>query len=171
MTIFRWKRGKECFNFRSVSPEPTYGDDGKRNNTRDLRYRQKFEDERHALVELGMKTILGFRPPADYKRPSALTEKLYIPQQDYPDINFIGLLIGPRGNTLKKMESETGTKISIRGKGSVKEGKTGNQVGDDDDLHAVISGDTEDRVKACISMINKIIETVILVLILGYFCT
>jgi hypothetical protein len=24
-----------------------------------------------------------------------------IPQDDHPDINFVGLLIGPRGNTLK----------------------------------------------------------------------
>lgn len=89
-----------------------------------------------------------------------MTEKHYIPQNDFPDINFIGLLIGPRGNTLKKMESETGTKISIRGKGSVKEGKNSNQAGDDEDLHAIIQGDTEDRVRACIAMINKIIETV-----------
>lgn len=147
----------------SLSPEPSYGPDGKRNNTRDLRYKKKVEDERHALVELGMRTIMGFRPPADYKRPAKLTEKLYIPQVDFPDINFIGLLIGPRGHTLKKMESETGTKISIRGKGSVKEGKSNNQPGEDDDLHAIITGDTEDRVKACIAMINKIVETATLV--------
>jgi splicing factor 1 len=107
-----------------------------------------------------MRTIQNFRPPADYKRPAKLTEKLFIPQMDHPHLNFIGLLIGPRGHTLKKMESETGTKISIRGKGSVKEGKTNNQPGEDEDLHAIISGDTEDRVKACIAMIHKIIETV-----------
>ena len=35
----------------------------------------------------------------------------------------MGLIIGPRGSTLKKMEGETGAKIMIRGKGSVKEGK------------------------------------------------
>jgi splicing factor 1 len=58
------------------------------------------------------------------------------------------------------MEAETGTKISIRGKGSVKEGKNNNQEGADDDLHAVITGDSEDRVQACITMINKIVETV-----------
>jgi hypothetical protein len=35
----------------------------------------------------------------------------------------MGLLIGPRGNTMKKIERETGAKIMIRGKGTVKEGK------------------------------------------------
>ena len=33
------------------------------------------------------------------------------------------MVSGPRGNTLKNMEKETGAKIIIRGKGSVKEGK------------------------------------------------
>lgn len=31
--------------------------------------------------------------------------------------NFIGLIIGPRGNTQKRMQSETNTKIAIRGRG------------------------------------------------------
>ena len=46
-----------------------------------------------------------------------------IPVLQNPNVNFMGLLIGPRGNSLKKLEEETGTKIMIRGKGSVKEGK------------------------------------------------
>lgn len=36
-----------------------------------------------------------------------------IPQDQHPDINFIGILIGPRGNTLKKMEADTGAKIMV----------------------------------------------------------
>ena len=148
---------------RSVSPEPTYGPDGRRNNTRDMRYRNKLEEEQHSLVEYGMKHIIGFRAPIDYKRAQQVQEKVFIPQDEYPDINFIGLLIGPRGNTLKKMESETGTKISIRGRGSVKEGKIKSSVaaqeGSDEDLHALVCGDSDDRVKACITMILKVIET------------
>ena len=62
----------------------------------------------------------------------------------------VGLLIGPRGNTLKKMETESLAKIAIRGKGSVKEGKgrsdaahTSNQ---EEDLHCLIMADTEEKV-------------------------
>ena len=29
-----------------------------------------------------------------------------IPQEDHPDVNFVGLIIGPRGNTLKTLEKE-----------------------------------------------------------------
>lgn len=28
-------------------------------------------------------------------------DKVMIPQEEHPEINFVGLLIGPRGNTLK----------------------------------------------------------------------
>jgi splicing factor 1 len=76
----------------------------------------------------------------------------------------VGLLIGPRGNTLKKMETESGAKIAIRGKGSVKEGKgrsdaahTSNQ---EEDLHCLIMADTEDKVNKAKKLINQVIETV-----------
>lgn len=33
-----------------------------------------------------------------------VSDKVLIPQEEHPDINFVGLLIGPRGNTLKGMD-------------------------------------------------------------------
>lgn len=38
-----------------------------------------------------------------YRRPPIIRvhDKVMIPQEEHPDINFVGLLIGPRGNTLK----------------------------------------------------------------------
>ena len=42
-----------------------------------------------------------FRPPV-----IRVSDKVMIPQDDHPDINFVGLLIGPRGNTLKNLEKE-----------------------------------------------------------------
>ena len=48
--------------------------------------------------------------------------KVYIPYKDHPTYNFIGIIIGPRGNTQKRMQRETNTRIAIRGKGSVKDG-------------------------------------------------
>ena len=35
--------------------------------------------------------------------------------------NFIGRLLGPRGNSLKRIESSTGCRVFIRGKGSIKD--------------------------------------------------
>lgn len=65
----------------------------------------------------------------------------------YPNYNFIGLVIGPRGATQKQMEKETGAKIVIRGKGSAKQGAASRADNDDDDaIHVLIQADTEAQV-------------------------
>ncbi|KAF9923657.1 hypothetical protein FBU30_006272 [Linnemannia zychae] len=148
---------------RSRSPPPVYNAEGKRVNTREYRYRKKLEDERHQLIEGAIKKYPDFKPPADYKRPTKTMDKVYIPVKEFPEINFIGLLIGPRGNTLKKMETESGAKISIRGRGSVKEGKSrsdsASSANQEEDLHCLVSADSEEKVAKAIQLINKIIET------------
>ncbi|KIY64575.1 splicing factor SF1 [Cylindrobasidium torrendii FP15055 ss-10] len=150
---------------RSPSPAPTYDSHGRRTNTREVRYRKKLEDERMRLVDRAMKNDPNFRPPVEYqqqKRSQRPSDKVYIPVKEFPEINFFGLLVGPRGNSLKKMERESGAKISIRGKGSVKEGKARpEQFADDaeEDLHCLIMADTQDKVTACVKLINRVIET------------
>jgi splicing factor 1 len=57
-------------------------------NTREYRYRKRLEDERHKLVERAMKTIPNYHPPQDYRRPTKTQEKVYVPVNDYPEINF-----------------------------------------------------------------------------------
>jgi hypothetical protein len=87
----------------------------------------------------------------------------------------LGLLVGPRGNSLKKMEKESGAKISIRGKGSVKEGKSRPDLSSDnieEDLHCLVTADYEENVAACVKMINHVIETVrTLALVNGFTST
>lgn len=113
----------------SPEPEPIYDPNGKRLNTREQRWRDKFADERQQVIERAMAMNPLFRAPADYAAPgSKRTAKLYIPYREYPEYNFIGLIIGPRGNTQKRMERETGAKIVIRGRGSQKSGKGRTQV-------------------------------------------
>jgi hypothetical protein len=62
------------------------------------------------------------------------------------------------------METKSGAKIAIRGKGSVKEGKgrsdaahTSNQ---EEDLHCLIMADTEEKVNKAKELIHQVIETV-----------
>ncbi|KAJ4302081.1 Branchpoint-bridging protein [Collariella sp. IMI 366227] len=153
---------------RSPSLPPQYDNHGRRVNTREYRYRKRLEDERHKLIEKAMKTIPNYHPPQDYRRPTKTQEKVYVPVNDYPEINFtlptkVGLLIGPRGNTLKKMEAESGAKIAIRGKGSVKEGKgrsdAAHSSNQEEDLHCLIMADTEDKVNKAKKLIHNVIET------------
>ena len=57
------------------------------------------------------------------------------------------------------MEKETGAKIIIRGKGSVKEGKVGKPLpGEDEPLHAFVTGNTMDSIRKAVERIKKIIK-------------
>ncbi|CAJ2640542.1 unnamed protein product [Trifolium pratense] len=47
--------------------------------------------------------------------------RLDIPKDGYPNFNFIGRLLGPRGNSLRRVEATTGCRVFIRGKGSIKD--------------------------------------------------
>ncbi|CAD5111200.1 DgyrCDS532 [Dimorphilus gyrociliatus] len=84
-----------------------------------------------------------------------LTEKLFVPQREYPDFNFVGRILGPRGMTAKQLEQDTGCKIMVRGKGSMRDkqkedmnrGKP-NWEHLNEELHVLITvEDTENRAK------------------------
>eukprot|EP01096_Ripella_sp_DP13-Kostka_P001239 TRINITY_DN11499_c0_g1_i1.p1 TRINITY_DN11499_c0_g1~~TRINITY_DN11499_c0_g1_i1.p1 ORF type:complete len:437 (-),score=191.32 TRINITY_DN11499_c0_g1_i1:96-1406(-) len=148
---------------RSPSPDPTYDGQGKRTNTREMREREALQRERHLLVQRALSISSTFRPPIDY-RPVVLrkTKKIFIPIEKFPDYNFIGLIIGPRGLTQKEMEKESGAKIAIRGKGSVKEGK-GRSDGkssiyaEDEKLHVLITADTDESLNKASHLIEKLL--------------
>lgn len=147
---------------RSPSPPPRYDSAGKRSNTREVRMREALNSERSAIIESLLRLNPTFVPPADFVRAKP-TKKVYIPRHIDPNYNYIGLIIGPRGNTQRKMEADTNCKISIRGKGSAKEGSKGRgqkTADDDDDLHVHISGDNEDNVAKAAAMIEQLLRPV-----------
>lgn len=51
----------------------------------------------------------------------SLSEKLFVPVKEHPDFNFVGRILGPRGMTAKQLEQDTGCKIMVRGKGSMRD--------------------------------------------------
>ncbi|XP_068183512.1 protein quaking-B-like isoform X2 [Antennarius striatus] len=56
-----------------------------------------------------------------------LQEKLFVPTKEHPDFNFVGRILGPRGLTAKQLEAETGCKIMVRGRGSMRDRKKEDQ--------------------------------------------
>ena len=52
---------------------------------------------------------------------SNLKEKVYIPEMDQKSYNLVGRLLGPRGLTLKQMQKETNTKMTILGRGCMRD--------------------------------------------------
>nr|CAD7195548.1 unnamed protein product [Timema douglasi] len=112
--------------------------------------------------------------------PVTLTEKVYVPVKEHPDealalkekrniqpnsgelmfvfvclfqFNFVGRILGPRGMTAKQLELETGCKIMVRGRGSMRDKKKEelnrgkpNWEHLNDELHVLITvEDTENR--------------------------
>jgi hypothetical protein len=55
------------YYFRSPSPEPIYDQQGKRQNTREVRARRKIEEQRHQLVSELLVLNPDYKAPADYK--------------------------------------------------------------------------------------------------------
>lgn len=49
------------------------------------------------------------------------TIRVDIPVDQYPNYNFVGRLLGPRGNSLKRVEGSTECRVLIRGRGSIKD--------------------------------------------------
>ena len=149
---------------RSPSPEPTYDGQGQRTNTREQRYKLKYSTERNEHILQLTALNASYRPPSDWKRQTRFERRVYIPQKDYPDYNFIGLIIGPRGSTQKQMEKETGCKIVIRGKGSSKEGKSRTSgrpdESENDETHVLITGEDKAKVDSAAAMVEKLMVPV-----------
>ncbi|XP_023323335.1 protein held out wings isoform X2 [Eurytemora carolleeae] len=85
--------------------------------------------------------------------PVIHTEKVYVPVKDHPEFNFVGRILGPRGLTAKQLEQETGCKVMVRGKGSMRDKKKEEQNRGkpnwehlNDELHVLITvEDCENR--------------------------
>lgn len=119
---------------------------------------ERLLDEEIAKVRASLFQINGVKkdplvlPEAD-GAVTTLTEKVYVPVKEHPDFNFVGRILGPRGMTAKQLEQETGCKIMVRGKGSMRDKKKEDQNRGKpnwehlaDDLHVLLTvEDTENR--------------------------
>ncbi|TKR82656.1 hypothetical protein L596_016346 [Steinernema carpocapsae] len=109
--------------------------------------------------------------PDPVGKVALFSRKVYFPTKKFPDFNFFGLIVGPRGMTVKELEEETGCKIMVRGKGSVLDSKkedihSGKRYWQDlkDKLHVLIQcNDTSNRAKIQISdAVAKVREILLL---------
>lgn len=74
--------------------------------------------------------------------------KVIVPVKEYPKFNFVGKLLGPKGNSMRRLQEETLCKMAILGRGSMKDKKREEELrlaADpkyahlNDDLHVEIS--------------------------------
>lgn len=146
---------------RSPSPPAVYDGEGKRINTRERRFKDKLTKQRNALVEEAQKydpkfTVAGYKK----ERPSV---KIMVPVDKYPDYNFTGIIIGPRGSTQQQMEKEFNCKISVRGKNASKDTKGVKRRTNPDDnepMHVFITGENQEDVEKAAARIRELLVPV-----------
>lgn len=54
------------------------------------------------------------------QKPFRLTVKVKVPVLEHPKFNFVGKLLGPKGNSLKRLQEKTQTRMAVFGRGSMK---------------------------------------------------
>ncbi|ONK57781.1 uncharacterized protein A4U43_C09F4030 [Asparagus officinalis] len=74
--------------------------------------------------------------------------RLDVPVDKFPNYNFVGRLLGPRGNSLKRVEATTRCRVYIRGRGSVKDSVKEEMLRDkpgyehlNEPLHVLVEGE------------------------------
>ncbi|XP_054730245.1 KH domain-containing, RNA-binding, signal transduction-associated protein 3-like isoform X1 [Anastrepha obliqua] len=55
------------------------------------------------------------------QKPMKVTQRVFVPIKQYPKFNFTGKLLGPKGNSLRRLHEETQCKIIIKGRGSMRD--------------------------------------------------
>ena len=152
MYVTEWHRFASVFFVRKTTPLL-----GLRTNTREQRLWDTWDSERREVVQETLNCDPLYKPPHSH-RPLVKELRLYIPAKENPGYNFIGLIIGPRGNTQKRLQQETGARIVVRGKGSEKEGaKSKFTEGQDDDLHVHICADTIEKVDKAARLVHPLL--------------
>lgn len=135
------------------SPPPQYDRFGRRTNTREQRLEHALEAERTLAVYRAFEVVPNYVPPPRM-RVARHIAKVYVPASEHPSINFVGLLLGPRGQELRRLELASGARISIRGRGSIKEGNNE----ETEPLHCIVSSASPDGVNRARREIKRIVD-------------
>jgi len=150
---------------RSPSPEPIYNSKGVRMNTRYERTKAKLTNLRNTVITKLKALDPTYQPPSNYAYKNAqLEDKIDVPQDEYPQYNFMGLILGPRGHSLEKIKNKYNTRVVVKGRGSVKDGMTGLKKDGtkydalEESMHVHITGHTAESVRACSDYLRDLIK-------------
>jgi len=151
---------------RSPSPEPIYNSKGVRVNTRIERQRVKLQNQRNTAITKLKVLDPTYDPPACMKYKNGLLEqRIEVPQEEYPQYNFMGLILGPRGHYISKLQERTRTRIGIKGKGSLKAGMTGLKKDGTmfdyalhEPMHIMVNGEDAAGTKEAADFLRKLIK-------------
>ncbi|XP_018785932.1 PREDICTED: KH domain-containing, RNA-binding, signal transduction-associated protein 2 [Bactrocera latifrons] len=71
---------------------------------------------------------MGRIPPREQKyadiyreKPLRVSQKVLVPIREHPKFNFVGKLLGPKGNSLRRLQEETLCKMTVLGRNSMRD--------------------------------------------------
>ncbi|XP_054737223.1 KH domain-containing, RNA-binding, signal transduction-associated protein 3 isoform X2 [Anastrepha obliqua] len=71
---------------------------------------------------------IGRIPPREQKyadiyreKPLRVSQKVLVPIREHPKFNFVGKLLGPKGNSLRRLQEETLCKMTVLGRNSMRD--------------------------------------------------
>lgn len=140
---------------RSPSPEPVYDPSGRRVNTLETRCKNSIILEKNLLIEECQKMNVGFLTPYDWKALKK-TKKVFLPEIDNPELNFVNIVLGPKGMTQKLLEELSGCRISIRGRQVA--GNKRNTVKDEEQTHVLVQSETDQDLEKGVEMVQKVLR-------------
>ena len=147
------------YGIRPPSPAPVFDRQGNKVNSCEARYGLAMQREFSRLVYWMIKHVHNYNPPPEY-RPPMFSKRLFLPTDKYPGVNFAGLIIGPKGATLRRLEEECGCSINIRGIGSKRDERHNAQTSDELRMpqHVYILANDEDKVKRAIEVLEPFVD-------------
>lgn len=140
---------------RSQSPDPVYDTSGKRVNTLENRVKSAMLAEKHYLVEECQKMNVGFLTPFDWK-PLKKTRKVLLPEIEDPELNFVAIVLGPKGRTQKLLEELSNCRISVRGRLAAGSKRTSTE--DEEQTHVLVQAETDEELEKGAEMVLKVLR-------------
>ncbi|EDX08126.1 GD11626 [Drosophila simulans] len=55
------------------------------------------------------------------QKPMKIIQKVFLPVKQYPKFNFAGKILGPKGNSVRRLQEETQCKIALKGRSSMRD--------------------------------------------------
>ena len=147
-------------DLRSPSPDSAYDPStGQNINPREARAREKYTVEKNFIIEELLRLDNSFIAPADYK-PPIKKRRIYLPEEDLQETNYIGLIIGPGGKTQKDLEKRSKCKISIRGKGANVKSRIFNRKDNDhkEPLHVLVESQNEEDLDVGVKLVEELLD-------------
>ena len=85
-----------------------------------------------------------------------IVKKIQIPTDIYPDVNFIALIVGPRGINHKRLQDESQCRIEFRGKDSSSTVQSFEEC--EMPAHVHIEGDTDEAIEKATELIAPLLD-------------